>query len=115
MAGLSAENQLRDVYNMRIVSNFSKRAKGVYSEFDEPGFCLGIKTELDAPGFGERWRLIRDALTAHLSGDFTRSAQILMNSLEPELAAHPEDTPWDGFIVVPRPNLWPNLESTTLI
>jgi hypothetical protein len=40
MAGLSAENQLRDVYNMRIVSNFSKRAKGVYSEFDEPGFCL---------------------------------------------------------------------------
>ena len=115
MAGLSAENQLRDVYNMRIVSNFSKRAKGVYSEFDEPGFCLGIKTELDALGFGERWRLIRDALTAHLPGDFTRSAQILMDSLEPELAAHPEETPWDGFIVVPRPNLWPKLESTTLI
>ena len=87
---------------MRIVSNLAKRIKGVYSEFDEPGFCRGIETELDAIGFGERWRLIRDALTAHLPGDFTRSAQILMDPLEPEFAAHPEETPWDGFIVVPE-------------
>ena len=57
---------------MRIVSNLAKRIEGVYSEFDEPGFCRGIETELDAIGFGERWRLIRDALTAHLPGDFTR-------------------------------------------
>ena len=31
MAELSAENQLRDVYNMRIVSNLAARIKGVYS------------------------------------------------------------------------------------
>ena len=92
MAGLSAENQLRDVYNMRILSNLAKRIKGVYSEFDEPGFCQGIKTELNARGFGECWRLIWDALIAHLPGDSTRSAQIRMDSLEPELAAHPEKT-----------------------
>lgn len=29
MAGLSAENQLRDVYNMRVVGNLAKRIKGV--------------------------------------------------------------------------------------
>lgn len=52
MAGLSAENQLRYVYNMRIVSNLAKRIKGVYSEFDVLGFFRGIKTELDALGFG---------------------------------------------------------------
>ena len=57
---------------------------------------------MDALGFGERWRLIPGALTAHLPGDFTRSAQILMDSLEPELAGHPGKTPWDGFIVVPE-------------
>lgn len=90
MAELSAENQLRDVYNMRILSNLAKRIKGVYSEFDEPGFCQGIKTELDALGFGELWRLISDALIAYLTGDSTRSAQIRMDSLEPELAAHSE-------------------------
>ena len=87
---------------MRIVSNLAKRIKGVYSEFDEPGFCRGIEAELDSLGFGERWRLIRDALTGHLPGDFTLSAQILMDPLEPEFAAHPEETPWDGFIVVPE-------------
>lgn len=58
MAGLSAENQLRDVCNMRILRNLAKRIKGVYLEFDEPGFYQGIKTELDSLGFGERWRLI---------------------------------------------------------
>ena len=31
MAGLGADNQLRDVYNMRIVSNLAERIKGVYS------------------------------------------------------------------------------------
>ena len=87
---------------MRIVSNLAKRIKGVYSAFDEPGFCRGIKTELDSLSFCERWRLIPGALTAHLPGDSTRSAQILMDSVEPELAAHPEKTAWDGFIVVPE-------------
>ena len=102
MAGLSAENQLRDVYNMRIVSNLAQRIKGVYAEFDEQGFCRAIEADLEGLGFGERSSLIRNALKNHLPNDFERSAQKLMDSLEPELDDQPGETPWDGFIVVPE-------------
>lgn len=102
MAGLSAENKLRDVYNMRIVVNLAKRIKTAYSAFDEPGFCKTIETELDALNFGERSALIRQALKTYLPKDFKRSARILINSLEPELSSEPGETIWDGFIIVPE-------------
>ncbi len=87
---------------MRVVSSLARRIKCVYAEFDEPGFCRIIESDLENLGFGERSSLIRSALKDHLPDDFERSAQILMDSLEPELADQPGETPWDGFIVVPE-------------
>lgn len=102
MAGLSAENKLRDVYNMRIVGNLAKRIKAVHPAFDDLGFLKTIDAKLDTLNFGERSALIRQALKTYLPKDFKRSARILIDSLEPELTSEPGETIWDGFIIVPE-------------
>ncbi|VAX18322.1 DNA alkylation repair enzyme [hydrothermal vent metagenome] len=101
MAGLSAENKLRYIYNMRVVSHLAKRIKIKYPAFDESGFCHTIEAKLETLGFGERERLIRDALKKYLPKDFKRSAHILIDSLEPALGLEPGKTDWDSFIVIP--------------
>jgi 3-methyladenine DNA glycosylase AlkC len=102
MAGLSSENKLRDVYNMRVVGNLAKRIKTVYPAFDDLGFLKTIDAKLEELSFGERSALIRQALKTYLPKDFKRSARILINSLEPELSCDPGETIWDGFIIVPE-------------
>jgi len=102
MAGLSAENKLRDVYNMRVVKSLAKRIKKEYPYFDERGFSRYIDAELDKLGFGERATLIRNALKKYLPKDFTHSARILIDSLEPEFTSGPGEAGWYTFIVVPE-------------
>ncbi len=102
MAGLSAENQLRDVYNMRVVRRLAKRIKKEYPAFNEGGFNRSIQEELEPLGFGERATLITDALKEYLPKEFKHSARIILNTLEPELTTPAGDAVWDGFITVPE-------------
>ncbi len=46
MAGLSSENKLRDIYNIRIVKIFAKRIKKTYPAFNERGFVMAIQATL---------------------------------------------------------------------
>ncbi|MEI6222970.1 MAG: DNA alkylation repair protein, partial [bacterium] len=102
MAGLSAENQFRNVFNMRVVGNLSSRIKAVYKEFDKQSFDTFISASLEQLSFGDRSKLIRQGLQQFLPKDFPKAVKILLEALDNELISEPGITDWDGFIIVPQ-------------
>ncbi len=92
--------QLRNVYNQDVVQQLAQRIKKKNPLFDENGFCISINSQLDALNFGDRSKLIRENLKAFLPNDFVKAANILVDSLGPELVIEPGKTDWDGFINV---------------
>ena len=92
--------QLRNVYNPQVIQQLAERIKKTYPSFDEIGFCMSINAQLDALNFGDRSKLIRKNLKAFLPNYFVKAANILVDSLGPELVIEPGKTDWDGFINV---------------
>ncbi|MDQ3705899.1 MAG: DNA alkylation repair protein [Chloroflexota bacterium] len=100
MAGLSAENKLRDVFNPGNITALAQAIKQNWASFDEGSFLADILPRLDKLGFGERSALIRDALQKHLPDDFPEAVGILLRALGPELNGAPAT--FDAFIVWPQ-------------
>jgi len=91
---------LRDIFNMRVIRHLSERIKKVYPEFNQENFNKSIEKELEILDFGDRSKLIRKKLKEFLPNKFNTSAQILIDSLSPELILENGKTDWDSFINV---------------
>ena len=100
MAGLSAENKLRDVFNPENITALAEAIKRNWPSFDEESFLAGILPKLDEHGFGERSLLIRDALEKHLPDEYPEAVGILLKSLGPDLNGAPAS--YDAFVVWPQ-------------
>lgn len=96
--------QLRDVFNRDIVNLIATNIKQVYSPFERDEFCNQILSKLEDLSFGDRSSLITDALEKFLPEKFDPLAEILLNSLGPEIEI--EDlSGYEGFYVMPMGNL----------
>ncbi len=91
----------RKVFNERVIKGLATRIKQTYSSFDISGFEQEIIPKLDKLNYGARSKLITEKLHVFLPKDFMLAAQILIDSLEPELDVEPGKTHWQGFIVLP--------------
>lgn len=89
--------QLREVFNPRVVHKLSQDLRQTWPAFDADGFAADINPRLAALGFGERNALIRDKLYEYLPPDFPTAAQILIDSLGPELH---DLAGFDDFVVM---------------
>ena len=92
--------KLRNILNIRVVCELAERIKQVYPDFDDEGFNKSIGESIDTLNFGDRSKLIRVKLKVFLPNDFVKAANILIDSLGPELVIEPGKTDWDGFINV---------------
>jgi 3-methyladenine DNA glycosylase AlkC len=77
--------QLRDVFNPGVVTELAQAIQRTWPQFDAAGFSADINPALPNLGFGQRNALIRDKLYQYLPQDFPTAAQILIDSLGPEL------------------------------
>ncbi len=94
--------QLRNVYNKDNVTELSKSIQITYKEFDKKGFEKYIFAKLEQLNFGDRAKLITEALHEFLPKDYKTSIQILIDSLRHELKVEPGKTDWNAFIIVPQ-------------
>ncbi|HXV42420.1 MAG TPA: hypothetical protein VEC96_05120, partial [Anaerolineae bacterium] len=93
--------QLRDVFNSTMVNQLAQDIQRTWPEFNATGFTTVINSQLEQLSFGDRNALIRDKLGEYLPRDFPTAAQILIDSLGPELMVE-ELTGFDGFIIMPQ-------------
>ncbi len=93
--------QLRDVFTKESVIKLAKRIKRNYSEFDEKEFIKKINSRLDDLSFGDRNKLIRDALIKCLPDDFETVVKILIDSLGDRLEYNSIEG-YEGFIIMPQ-------------
>lgn len=93
--------QLRDVFNPALVNKLAQNIQQTWPQFDRAGFTADINGQLKPLNFGDRNSLIRDKLGEYLPGHFPTAAQILIDSLGPELVVE-ELTGFDGFIIMPQ-------------
>jgi 3-methyladenine DNA glycosylase AlkC len=93
--------QVRDVFNARVVCQLAAALAGVWSGFDEKGFCETVNTQLLSLSFSERAALIRDSLGEYLPKEYPRALAILLKALPPEIAGD-ELEGYDGFIIMPQ-------------
>ncbi|MCZ6615090.1 MAG: DNA alkylation repair protein [Chloroflexi bacterium] len=100
MAGLSAENKLRDIFNPRVITSFAGGIGKVWPPFDQKGFVSAIVPKLNDLGFGERSTLIRDTLAEFLPQEFPKAVGIVVEALGPALQE--TKMPLDAFIVSPQ-------------
>ncbi len=98
---MAEQFQLRDIFNEEGVEKLGKRIKSNYSKFDKKGFVSKINSKLKELSFGDRSRLIQDALIEYLPDNFEELVKILIDSLDKKL----EKDDWGDnscFIVVPQ-------------
>jgi 3-methyladenine DNA glycosylase AlkC len=98
---MAEQFQLRDIFNKKGVENLGKRIKSNYPRFNERSFVHTINSKLESLSFGDRSRLIQDALIKFLPDNFEELVKILLDSLNDKL----EKDDWgdyDCFIVVPQ-------------
>ncbi len=67
---MAEQFQLRDIFNKKGVENLGKRIKSNYSNFDEKCFVNRINSKLESLSFGDRSRLIQDALIEFYTEEF---------------------------------------------
>lgn len=76
---------MRDVFfNEKGIRELAGNIARVWPAFDAEGFLASVLPRLSALGLNERNHLVRDALHAHLPGDFRKAADILVRSLGAE-------------------------------
>jgi len=94
---------LRDAFNTKNVTALSNNIKKVYPSFKQKEFAQSIIKKLSSLNFGPRSHLIVKQLYTFLPKDFPQAAQILIDSLMPEIVDGVEGlTEWDRFIVWPE-------------
>lgn len=95
-----AENfQLRDVFKPAVVTQLAQDIQRTWPAFDGEGFAADINSRLESLSFGDRNALIRDKLAAYLPQDFPQAAQILIDSLGPELQGE-AFSGYEGFTIM---------------
>ncbi len=92
--------QLREVFNKTIVVELATAIHSVYPDFKHLDFCNEINPKLEDLSFGDRIQLIKKALTSHLPSHFPTAAQILTDSLGPEIIEE-NLTGGAGFYIMP--------------
>ncbi len=92
--------QLREAFDKLGVIKLAQRIKKVYPNFNDERFTESINSEIDKLNFGARQELIIFNLEKFLPKEFTKSAGILIDSLEHELEKT-ELTGFQGIITVP--------------
>ncbi|MFN7118721.1 MAG: DNA alkylation repair protein [Saprospiraceae bacterium] len=93
---------LRDVFSPQAVQHLAQAIKHNYPEFAEAAFVQTICSQLPDSQFGERSRLITNALHEYLPKDFPTAVNILLASLMPEINGQAGETEWERFIVMPQ-------------
>ena len=78
---------IRNLFTKKSVIKLAKRIRNNYSAFDEKGFIRTINSKLDLLSFGERNKLIQDALIKYLPNKFEDVVEILVSSLGEKLKA----------------------------
>jgi len=97
---MSADFQLREVFNSEVVSFISTSIKNVYSSFNSLEFENQIISKLDVLSFKSRSDLISQMLENFLPTDFPKAASILVESIGPELPIS-DLSGYDGFYIMP--------------
>jgi len=76
---------IRNLFSKESVKKLAKRIKRNYSKFDEKAFVKKINSKLDPLSFGDRNKLIQDALIEYLPDNFEEVVDILIASLGEKL------------------------------
>lgn len=101
---------IRNCINKKVVTELASRIAGKYPSFNQLAFIKSISPKLAALGLTERLELITTQLYVYLPSDFEKAANILINSLGPELNNEGDDpyafeyTSNRGFVVVALTN-----------
>jgi 3-methyladenine DNA glycosylase AlkC len=91
---------MRDLFfNEPGIRELAALVRRAWPPFDAAAFLKAVLPRLPALGLNERNFLVRDALRAHLPGDFRKAADILVRSLGPELPSAGPDS-YAGFYVM---------------
>lgn len=93
--------QLRSVYSESEVRILAKNISKIYPKFNTKAFISDILKTLETLSFGDRSRIIKEALTLYLPQDFKKSASILIQAL-PKERVEDELTGWEGFMIIPQ-------------
>ena len=91
---------LREVFNTKVVNLIANNINDVYPDFKIDEFVNYILSNIDKLSFGDRSSLITDALSKFLPKDFEQAANILCQSLGPEIE-EADLTGYDGFYIMP--------------
>lgn len=101
MAGLSAENPLKEAFRPNVIEAWARRLAVLDTHFDAEGFLETIFERWNELSFGARSSRIADALDQHLTRGFPFSAELLVRALDEPLG--PEDlAAIDRFYVMPQ-------------
>lgn len=101
MAGLSAENPFKDVFNRRVLEGLGRRIKREHPVFDDTLFVQLSMHGLQELGLFERSDHICECLKQTLPDEFPEAVRILVAALDDPLP-DPGKTDWDSFIVMPQ-------------
>jgi len=93
--------QLRDVFTKESVAKLAKKIRKNCPEFDDEGFVKKINSKLDDLSFGDRNKLIQEALIEYLPDDFEEVVRILITSLGARNEYNSLEG-YEGFIVMPQ-------------
>lgn len=101
MAGLSAENPFRNVFNEKVIRNLAESISKNYKQFNKLEFQKECLQNIKQLGFLERSHQICDALHKYLPESYPEAIRILTASLGSPLADAGK-TDWDSFIIMPQ-------------
>lgn len=91
---------MRDLFfNERGIRELAGNMRRAWAAFPADTFLADVLPRLPALGLHERNVLVRDALHAHLPGDFRKAAALLVRSLGPELPLEGPGS-YSGFYVM---------------
>lgn len=101
MAGLSAENPLRDAFQPAAIEAWAQALVRSDPGFDGPAFVAYILEGWEGMAFGERSLRIAEALDRYLPSEFAKGAGLLIACLDPPLGPD-ELAPLERFLVWPQ-------------
>jgi len=91
---------IRNLFSKEGVIKLAGRIKKTYPSFKKDEFINSINSKLDPLSFGDRDKLIQDALIEYLPKDFEEVVKILLDSLGKKLEKNDLTESYENFIVV---------------
>lgn len=101
MAGLSAENPLKDAFRRPTIESWARRLGALDEAFAPADFLEVVFAKWEDLSFGQRSTRIADSLECFLPEDFQRASQLLIQGLDPPLGPD-ELAPLERFLVWPQ-------------